>query len=110
MLTNWSLIAQDPSYIADYVFAQRLFTNSFGNSQIISLDSPFIQVLCHLTCLSRYYIKHINDQVDIDETLFITQLLQETGFDIPLSGNLPLVELLRESKRWNSHKGTVSLI
>lgn len=108
-LTNWTAITQTTEYQIDLANLTNVLSRSIGNDTISESAQVFIYVICHLAAIQRYFIRHFGETHDLDTTPFLQEMADETGFGLPLTQDIPLVELLRESKSWYGHKSTAPL-
>ena len=106
VLTSWNDVVATEEFIEDLELLTKAVTRAIGNEIIIGSNSPFIWTVAYLAAFLRYYIRHLPDMKDLNQTPFLAEMAAEIGFTVPLSDTFPLVQLLRENKRWNGHRGT----
>jgi hypothetical protein len=103
---DWDAIATTDEYIADLDTLTNLLMNAVGNNYLAHHAQVFIKIIAHLAAIHRYYVRHFGEIKDLDLTPFLSHIQDEVGFALPLTNDIPLVELIRENKSWYGHKTT----
>lgn len=107
--TDWDYIVNTDEYQDDLAKLTKITVDALGIEEYVDNTNPFIYGLSNLMAVRRYFSRHLPEIVDIDETPFLDLIRQETGFDLPLSSDLPIIEWLRESKSWFGHRGSLNI-
>src|ERR1700733_690409 len=102
---DYRTIAQSDEYQEDFTTLVELIVDGIAFEHMVHDKTPWVYVLAHIGAFQRYFIRHLPDLHDIDETPFIDLIQQEVGFDLPSLSAVPIVEFLREVKYWNGYKG-----
>jgi hypothetical protein len=106
---NYSDIQQTEEYQNDVSLLTSILMNAVGNEKIAREAYVFIWIITSLAATQRYFVRHMPDLVDIDTSPFLNLIQAETGLNLPLTSDIPLVEFLRESKSWAEHKGSIAI-
>jgi len=109
VLTNWNDVVATEEFQEDLALLTNAVVRSIGNESIIDQTSPYVWAVAYLAASVRYYVRHLTDMKDIDQTPFLQEIAAEVGLNMPLSAAFPLVQLLRENKRFFGAKGTETI-